>query len=86
MVTINDIFQFGALVGKVEVDLLNKDDDNYNRQVLHSEKVNNMDNMDIMVIMVNIDSMVNMATMVNMDNMYNCCNEIPLGIHSTSLS
>ena len=78
--TINDIFQFGALVGKVEVDLLNKDDDNYNRQVLHSEKVNNMDNMDIMVIMVN------MATMVNMDNMDNCCNEIPLGIHSTSLS
>ena len=78
--TINDIFQFGALVGKVEVDLLNKDDDNYNRQVLHSEKVNNMDNMDIMVIMVN------MATMVKMDNMDNCCNEIPLGIHSTSLS
>ena len=78
--TINDTFQFGALVGKVEVDLLNKDDDNYNRQVLHSEKVNNMDNMDIMVIMVN------MATMVNMDNMDNCCNEIPLGIHSTSLS
>ena len=78
--TINDIFQFGALVGRVEVDLLNKDDDNYNRQVLHSEKVNNMDNMDIMVIMVN------MATMVNMDNMDNCCNEIPLGINSTSLS
>ena len=78
--TINDTFQFGALVGKVEVDLLNKDDDNYRRQVLHSEKVNNMDNMDIMVIMVN------MATMVNMDNMDNCCNEIPLGIHSTSLS
>ena len=42
MMTINDIFQFGALVGKVEVDLLNKDDDNYNRQVLHSEKVNNI--------------------------------------------
>ena len=40
--TINDIFQFGALVGKVEVDLLNKDDDNYRRQVLHSEKVNNI--------------------------------------------
>ena len=40
MMTINDIFQFGALVAKVEVDLLNKDDDNYNRQVLHSEKVN----------------------------------------------
>ena len=40
--TINDILQFGALVGKVEVDLLNKDDDNYNRQVLHSEKVNNI--------------------------------------------
>ena len=40
--TINDTFQFGALVGKVEVDLLNKDDDNYNRQVLHSEKVNNI--------------------------------------------
>ena len=78
--TINDTFQFGALVAKVEVDLLNKDDDNYNRQVLHSEKVNNMDNMDIMVIMVN------MATMVNMDNMDNCCNEIHLGIHSTSLS
>ena len=85
--TINDIFQFGALVAKVEVDLLNKDDDNYNRQVLHSEKVSNMDNMDIMVIMVNIDSMVNMTTMVKMVNMDNiCCNEIPLGIHSTSLS
>ena len=40
--TINDTFQFGALVGKVEVDLLNKDDDNYRRQVLHSEKVNNI--------------------------------------------
>ena len=40
--TINDIFQFGALVGKVEVDLLNKDDDNYRRRVLHSEKVNNI--------------------------------------------
>ena len=39
--TINDTFQFGALVGKVEVDLLNKDDDNYRRQVLHSEKMNN---------------------------------------------
>ena len=70
--TINDIFQFGALVGKVEVDLLNKDDDNYNRQVLHSEKVNDMDIMDNMDIMVNMDSMNNMASMVNTDSMDNC--------------
>ena len=69
---IDDIFQFGALVGKVEVDLLNKDDDNYNRQVLHSEKVNDMDIMDNMDIMVNMDSMNNMASMVNTDSMDNC--------------
>ena len=70
--TINDIFQFGALVGKVEVDLLNKEDDNYRRQVLHSEKVNDMDIMDNMDIMVNMDSMNNMASMVNTDSMDNC--------------
>ena len=33
------IVQFSALVEKVEVDLLNKDDDNYKREVLHSVKV-----------------------------------------------
>ena len=33
------ILQFSALVEKVEVDLLNKDDDNYKREVLHSVKV-----------------------------------------------
>ena len=33
------ILQFSALVEKVEVDLLNKDDDNYKREVLHSVQV-----------------------------------------------
>ena len=39
MVIIVLIVQFSALVEKVEVDLLNKDDDNYKREVLHSVKV-----------------------------------------------
>ena len=62
--TINDIFQFGALVGKVEVDLLNKDDDNYRRQVLHSEKVNN-----IWTSYGQLDNMVNMNSMDKRDTM-----------------
>ena len=81
MVTINDIFQFGALVGKVEVDLLNKDDDNYRRQVLHSENVNNIwTSWTIWTtwstwtawILDNMDTMNNMATLVNMDSMDHC--------------
>ena len=32
--------EFSAMVEKVEVDLLNRDNDNYNRKVVHSVKVN----------------------------------------------
>ena len=38
-ISIKMILQFSALVEKVEVDLLNKDDDNYKREVLHSVQV-----------------------------------------------